>query len=195
MTEEWRDVVGYEGLYAVSNMGNVMCVKKLKPSPRGGYPGVVLSKNGKRESKSVHRLVAEAFIPNPERLPVVNHKDEDKGNARADNLEWCTAKYNMNYGTIRERRSVSQTARLADNPDFLAAFLDAGAENARKYRAKISRPVVQLTASGEIVAEFSTEAEAAKATGISQSSISACCRGEYAQTKGYVFKFKEDMTE
>ena len=108
MMEEWRAVPGYEGLYEVSNMGNVRNVRKntlLRLSKDCyGYIQVSLYKNGRRTGLRVHRLVAEIFIPNSENLPMVNHKDEDKSNNRVDNLEWCTAKYNMNYGTIVERR-------------------------------------------------------------------------------------------
>ena len=107
MMEEWRAVPGYEGLYEVSNMGNVRNVRKntlLRLSKDCyGYIQVSLYKNGRRTGLRVHRLVAEIFIPNSENLPMVNHKDEDKSNNRVDNLEWCTAKYNLNYGTARIR--------------------------------------------------------------------------------------------
>ena len=117
MTEEiWRPIVGYEGLYEVSNTGRVRSLdryvkcdyekyrlhkgKVLSPGKdKDGYLSVVLSCNGKHKKIAVHRLVAQAFIPNPDDLPIINHKDEDKTNNRVDNLEWCTVKYNMNYGT------------------------------------------------------------------------------------------------
>lgn len=105
--EEWRAVPGYEGLYEVSNMGNVRNVRRntlLKLSKNNNeYIRVCLCKNCIRTLLSVHRLVAQAFIPNPNNLPQVNHKDEDKTNNNVDNLEWCTAKYNINYGTARIR--------------------------------------------------------------------------------------------
>lgn len=117
MTEEiWRPVVGYEGLYEVSSYGRVRsldrydnrnCFRKgeLMNFFYGcGYLKVVFSKNGIVKKYLVHRLVAQAFIPNPDNLPQVNHKDEDKTNNMVDNLEWCTAKYNINYGTSKERR-------------------------------------------------------------------------------------------
>lgn len=117
MTEEiWKPVLGYEGLYEVSSYGRVKSVdryvkacyekyrlhkgKVLSPAKdRYGYLSVVLSYNGKHKTITVHILVAQAFIPNPDDLPIINHKDEDKTNNRVENLEWCTAKYNMNYGT------------------------------------------------------------------------------------------------
>lgn len=119
--EIWKDVVGYEGLYQVSNLGRVKRIKhttkKLFFSERivnqyvnmNGYMMAPLSKDGKDKHKAVHRLVAQAFIPNPDNLPFVNHKDENPLNNHVDNLEWCTAKYNSNYGTIKDRKSKNMT--------------------------------------------------------------------------------------
>ena len=107
MMEEWRAVPGYEGLYEVSNKGNVRNVRKNTlmrlPKNKYGYIQVGLSKNGIRTMFQVHRLVAQAFLPNPDNLPQVNHLDEDKTNNNVTNLEWCDAKYNNNYGTARIR--------------------------------------------------------------------------------------------
>ena len=110
--EIWKDISGYEGLYQVSNLGRVKSLNYLghhkevikKPSlPKktimkpSQYYKVILYKNGKAKNFFVHRLVAEAFIPNPDNLPQVNHIDHNPFNNRADNLEWCTAKYNCNH--------------------------------------------------------------------------------------------------
>ena len=114
MIEEWRPIEGYEGLYEVSNIGRVRSVdrfyyrlhkgKVLSPTKdRYGYLTVTLNCNGKSKTIKIHRLVAQAFLPNPDNLPQVNHKDEDKTNNNVDNLEWCTAKYNVNFGTRQER--------------------------------------------------------------------------------------------
>ena len=110
--EEWRDIKGYEGLYQVSNKGRVKSlgnnktkkekILSLKPS-NNGYIRVYLCKNGKQKPFSVHRLVAQAFLLNPNNLPVVNHKDENKLNNNVENLEWCTVAYNNTYGTKIER--------------------------------------------------------------------------------------------
>ena len=107
--EVWKDVVGFEGVYKVSSLGNVARVRngslrQLKKCPAGGkhncdYLYVSLTHRDKVRFSSVHRLVAEAFIPNPEKLPQVNHKDENKFNNCVENLEWCTASYNNSYGT------------------------------------------------------------------------------------------------
>ena len=111
MKEEFRPIKGYEGLYEVSNLGNVRNVKTgriLKSfDNKRGYLTIRLSKNGKSSKFYIHRLVAEAFISNPNNYPVINHKDEIKTNNSIDNLEWCTQKYNINYGTraIRQKET------------------------------------------------------------------------------------------
>lgn len=120
--ETWKDVKGYEGLYQVSDMGNVKRVQHEDYNCRQGYRifkerllkqeinfrgymKVTLSKNNIHKGLFVHRLVAEAFILNPNNYPQVNHKDENKANNCVDNLEWCDNKYNNNYGTKPQRLS------------------------------------------------------------------------------------------
>ena len=103
--EQWRPVVGYEGLYEVSSYGNVRSIKRdiiLKPRDNGVYLRVNLYKNGKLKGCSVHRLVAEAFIPNPENLETVNHIDEDKTNNHVYNLEWMTRKENVRHSKCKK---------------------------------------------------------------------------------------------
>ena len=111
--EMWRPINGYNGKYEISNMGNVRSrcngeVKNLKQmisaGKYNGYAMVTLYDKPQHGKKiKVHRLVAEAFIPNPKRLPVINHKDEDKSNNRVENLEWCTVGYNTTYGNSRAK--------------------------------------------------------------------------------------------
>lgn len=116
MIEEWRTIVGYEGLYEVSSLGRVRSLDRYDSRNhfrRGrilklsydtvGYLIVGLHSNGKAKIYLVHRLVAQAFIPNPDNLPEVNHIDEDKTNNRVDNLEMCNREYNSNYGTRNDR--------------------------------------------------------------------------------------------
>ncbi len=123
MEEIWRDIAGYEGLYQVSNLGRVKSLERTTKRFNGfkvceykdgnkilkqsknykGYLFVGLCKNGKEKKYKVHRLVAEAFIDNPNNLPQVNHKNENKECNISNNLEWCTNKYNCNYGTRNER--------------------------------------------------------------------------------------------
>ena len=102
MKEEWKYIKDYEGLYQISNLGRVFSLNKnkFKHPTKGsdGYIRVSLYKERERKSYLVHRLVAEAFIENPNNYPIINHKDENPSNNRVDNLEWCTFKYNNNYG-------------------------------------------------------------------------------------------------
>ena len=107
-----KDIKGYEGLYGITSCGKVWSYKYkkfLKPKcEKNGYLRVQLCKNGEVKTYSLHRLVAQAYLPNPENLPQVNHKDENKANNCLQNLEWCDQKYNHNYGTINERISNSK---------------------------------------------------------------------------------------
>ena len=124
--EIWKDIQGYEGLYQISNLGRVKSLERiiitnngitkkisekiLKPYLKGnGYYNIVLRKDSKTKCYFVHRLVAKEFIPNPDNLPQVNHKDENKLNNNVDNLEWCTSKYNNNYGTHNERHALARS--------------------------------------------------------------------------------------
>ena len=107
-----KAVRGYEGRYHLDpdtmQVVNTKTGRPKKPRPdKGGYPEVQLFRNNHGEHKYMHVMFAEAYIPNPDNLPEVNHKDENPLNWNLDNLEWCTHKYNMNYGTINERRSVN----------------------------------------------------------------------------------------
>lgn len=120
MQEIWKDVKGYEGLYQVSNLGRVKSLtgnkknygiygKILKGINNRNYLRVSLSKNGKPKIISIHRLVAETFIPNPNNYPYINHKDENPSNNCVDNLEWCTPDYNTNYGSRNKKISTKLT--------------------------------------------------------------------------------------
>lgn len=170
MEELWRDIKGFEGLYEVSNLGRVRSLKDnngqarilvLKVQKhRCGYQLVFLRKDGKLKGFVVHRLVAEAFIPNPDGLPEVNHIDEDKTNNRVDNLEWCTRKYNMNYGTCMER-----------------------------IMEKRGKRVYQYTKSGAFIRSYPSIHEAERQTGIWVTNISACCLGRLNSTGGYAWSF------
>lgn len=132
----WKPVVGYEGLYEVSSAGDVMSLDRFiiysdgtKHLHKGrmlsigtdnhGYQSVVLSMNKRAKTYLVHRLVAEAFIPNENNLPEVNHRDENKSNNRADNLEWCTGRYNSNYGTRGQRLSKALKGRVFSNETLI----------------------------------------------------------------------------
>ena len=163
--EEFRDIPGYEGLYEVSNLGRVRSLETeriLKPSKNTcGYLFVSLYKNGIKKAVRIHRLVALAFIPNPDNLPCINHKDEDKTNNTVDNLEWCDDKYNANYGTRNERI----------------------AEKTRK-------PVLQYDLLGNFIREWPSITKVEEETGIWQTHISKCCLGLRHTAGGYLWKYK-----
>ena len=118
INEEWKPVDGFEGFYAVSNLGRVKSLgndksrkeKILKPEKtKKGYLRVNLYRNGKMKHFAVHRLVAEAFLPNPEGFEQINHRDEVKDNNCVSNLEFCDCKYNINYGTHNERVAAARS--------------------------------------------------------------------------------------
>lgn len=132
MEEIWKDIKGFNGIYQVSNLGRVKSIdrwieykskngnlsrKLIKGKiftdcfDKGGYRSVTFSYNSKNYYFSVHRLVAQTFIPNPDNLPQVNHKDENPSNNCVDTLEWCTAKYNNNYGNHNQKLSNAATGR------------------------------------------------------------------------------------
>lgn len=209
--EEWRDVVGYEGLYQVSNLGRVKSLDRVvngkshsQVIKRGkllkiqynidGYCIVCLSKRSVYKHYKVHRLVAQAFIPNLDNLPCVNHKDEDKTNNRVDNLEWCTVLYNNGYGTKPSRISIAAKGRKP-NEKLIQILRNRirGEEERQKQkeckRAKM-RPVFQFSFGGELLGEFESAKEAERCTGVHSGNILHCCTGWYKQSGGYVWKFK-----
>ena len=170
-SEVWKDVVGYEGYYKVSDKGNVYSVERknsrgqkcggrtLKPvCDKEGYTRLDLYKNGKSKTKRIHRLVAEAFIPNPESLPQINHIDEVKTNNELSNLEWCTREYNNNYGTRIER------------------FTQALSKKVRAVNVE----------TGKVITFNSTQEAGRK--GYHQSSVAAACRGDYNTGGGNLYK-------
>ena len=187
--EEWRAISGYEGLYEVSNLGRVKSLPRGKQWPYrrthnnirsfkyiNRYPSVNLSKKGMAKFHFVHRLVAMAFIPNPNNYPFVNHEDESRNNNRVENLEWCTHKYNVNYGTARQRMLESK----AKNPNIRAIQKHVGELNSKAVR--------QLSPKGDFIAEYKSMTEACEATGVNISTIIRHCKGR--ASKGTTRKFK-----
>lgn len=175
--EIWENVKGFESLYMVSNHGRVKSVdhyvkcnsgkrlvkgRILKPCDRGnGYPFVTVGKDGKQYNLSIHRAVAIAFIPNPDNLPEVNHKDTNPANANVSNLEWCNRTYNNNY----------------DKRAFKAA---------KKKRKKI----IQLDGNN-VVKVWNSMSEIQKTLGFSIGNISSCCSGKRQFANGFSWKFVE----
>ena len=180
MNEQWKDVSGYEGLYQVSNLGNVKALEREVLGKDGkiyhykerilksfyndtGYLHVALHKNGKRKTCKVHRLVAQAFIPNPNNLPIINHRDENKSNNLYTNLEWCDHKYNTNYGTRTERWR----------------------EHNKDKHERQQKKVLNVT-TGEI---FNSLKEVEEKLEIPHSNVSKCCHGERKTAGGYEWQF------
>lgn len=168
---EWKPISKYDGLYLVSDDGKVFSTrtnKILKQGMRGEYRYVEINVNGVAKKEYVHRLVAEAFLPNPNNLPIVNHKDENPRNCNVNNLEWCTHKYNTNYGTCIERI-------IKNMPDKKGA------------NSILSVPIYQYDLEGNLIAKHDGMREAARQTGLSSVSISKACNGKLKQYAGYVW--------
>ena len=189
MNEIWKtaiyDDIVYEGLYKVSNLGRILSLnykrtgkaELMNPvTDTKGYLQVHLRKNGETKTCSVHRMVAQTFIPNPDNLPEVNHKIEgEKGkkinmvffntdgsiDKEKSTIEWVTSKENNNYGTRTERTS---------------------------------KPVIQLSLSGDLIREWPSVAECGR-NGFNQGAVSLCCLGKQKTHKGFRFMFAEDYKE
>ena len=168
--EIWKDVPNYEGLYQVSNLGNVKSLRKdkiLRCKNYSNYNGVILY-DGSHKAKTmlIHRLVAQAFIPNIDNLPCINHKDENKKNNNVENLEWCSYKYNNNYGNHNKNNSLAHCKKI-----------------------------YQYKPNGVFIKEWASQIEIQKTLGINQRNISSCCKKTRKTAGGYIWIFKEECNE
>lgn len=196
--EIWKDVVGYEGLYQVSNMGRVRSlghdkwhkgrIIKSHFDGKKHYKFVSLHKKGKSKRFNIHRLVAIAFVPNPNNYPQVNHKNEIKTDNRATNLEWCTAQYNINYGSAMKRAIKTRYSRY-DVKELVAKTKASKIAN-KSYSAE--RPVNQFTWDGEFIKRYDSATQASKETGIS--GIGRCCQWKTKRAGKYIWVYDEDLT-
>lgn len=169
MNEIWKDIEGYDGKYKISNFGNVYSEKSnriLKYNiNKQGYSYVVLTNEGYRKTHKIHRLVAQAFIPNTENKLEVNHIDENKTNNNVNNLEWSTRKENCNHGT----RSLRMGTTL-------------------KNRKDLSKPV--CCSNGKI---YPSIAEASRKLNLDKSDIAKNCKGISKHVGNYTFKYMEEI--
>lgn len=180
-------IPSYSNLYTIDEHGNVWSNRKRKFITQRisncGYKIVQLWREGKCKSITVHRLMALTFLPNPNQLPCVNHKDENKLNNNVENLEWCTYQYNINYGGCIERIKKSNQKNYCS---------EKRKEIARTNGAKTSKKVKQFTKEGSFIAEYPSAKEASRQTKLNHSHILECCNGKrYKTVGGYIWKFTE----
>ena len=197
MKEEWRDIPQYEGLYQVSNQGQIRSIDRivrrngettknlrgfilLPLYQKSGYMFVFLSKNGKAKRMAIHRAVALAFIPNTENKPEVNHINEDKTDNRVENLEWATIKENRNYGT-RIARGIANRNQTGEKNGM---FGKRGALNPN------SKKVLQYDLSGQFIREYDSVKMAAEMTHSNASLIARVANGYLKQTNSFIWRYK-----
>ena len=190
-TLTWRDVKGYEGLYYVSNMGDVKNKngRAMKQRKVKGYNMVNLTKNGVAKGETVSRLVAKAFIPNPYNKKEVNHIDENKLNNHVSNLEWVTPKENSNHGT-RNKRIADKIKKLHDNGHYEGLDYERKGKGQGKGRGKKPVKMIDLE-SRKTLKEFKSVSEANLFFGknIKNGSISDACRGNLKTYLGYKWEY------
>lgn len=168
---KWKTIPGLDSKYKASSDGKIYSLfrKGRLISPfitKDGYERVVLQVKGVRKHFFVHRLVAMAFIPNPNNLPYINHKDEVKNNNRVENLEWCTKLYNNNYGSVKEKYKTSHI-----------------------NHKELSTPVLCLK-DGVVIGEYPSLSEAERQTGISEPNILKCCQNKRHTAGGFGWSYK-----
>lgn len=196
MSEIWKDIKGYEGLYQVSSEGRVRSLnyhrmgitKLMKPEIiNAGYYRVGLSKNGVTKRFFLHRLVAEAFIPNPNNLPIVNHKDRNPLNCNSNNLEWCDTPYNLSYDSAYERRVAT---RRSNNNYLISEETRKKLRDAKlgKHTA-ISMKCSQYTKDGQYIDTYPSMRDASLKTGVCHSSITQVCKGERKTAGGFKWRY------
>ena len=202
---QWRPkyIKGYEGKYAVCRAGYVFSFKSWRflkgNTDKDGYKYVSFYKNNKPKHYKVHRLVAEAFIPNPNNWPQVNHKNEVKNDNRVCNLEWCTAKYNRNYGTSTERQREAMKGHEAWNKGkkMNEECKRKMKENHADFKGKNhpqSKAVLMFDLNGTFIRRFDYAGDANEFLGKNRanSNISLCARGISKTAWGYKWKYEKD---
>lgn len=169
MKEIWKKIEGFDN-YLISNYGNVKNKKTdrilKKTTSKYGYIQYCLRQNGKAFTKTEHRLVAQAFIPNPKNFPQINHKDENKKNNNVNNLEWCSNIYNSRYGTRGKRIS-------------------------KNLSIVLKKPIKQIK-NGKIIKIWNSAKEVEEETNIKRSNICNCLKGRRKQAGGYFWEYEDN---
>lgn len=200
--EIWKDIIGYEGLYQVSNLGRVKSLERIVICGNGcggmhtvkekiltphieknGYLRVNLKNLGKSNKLSIHKLVAQAFIPNPNNKQQIDHINTDRTDNRVENLRWVTAKENCNNPLTLENKRFANMGNK--NPMY----------NKRGILHHKSKPVIQLTLNNELIKRWDNACIAHKTMNYNQGNISACCRGKIKKYKGYKWGFEQDYNK
>ena len=182
--ELWKDIPLYEN-YQVSSLGNVKSLKfgkekMMKQSiSNNGYCQVHLCKEGKSKTYLVHRLVAQAFLDNSDNLPQVNHKDENKQNNTIENLEYCTAKYNINYGDSLKKRIRTNVKN--------GIYDKIGKINKKNF----SKPINQYTKEGIFIKKWDCIMDVQRELGFDNRQISNCLKHRQKTAKGYVWQYAD----
>lgn len=180
MMEVWKDIKNFEGMYQISNMGNVRSLNRVTYNKNGtkvnrvgkikkqtidnlGYFHVRLSKDSQTKTFRIHQLVAQAFIDNPNNYRCINHIDEDKTNNSIENLEWCSSKYNLEYSG-----------------------------NTKKACNSNKKQVLQYDLKGNLIKEWESLKSIELELKYSHSAVGQCCRGNTKSSHGYVWKYKNE---
>ena len=178
VSEEWRDIKDYEGLYKISNRGNIISnkgnqIKQLKHSfNKFGYQITTLRKNNNPKVFYVHRLVAQAFIPNPDNKPCIDHINTDKTDNRVENLRWCTQKENCNNQTTIENYKNRIFFQSEKHPN--------------------SKPILQFSKDGEFIRKWNCAADVEREMNIYATNITACCKEIQKTAYGYKWGYVDD---
>jgi hypothetical protein len=189
--EIWKDIDGFVGKFQVSNLGNIKGLRRTATNYQGvvsniperilklqltnnGYCHIALNDRENTRQRLVHRLVAEAFIPNPENKSEVNHIDGDKTNNVVENLEWATASENQthSYRVLKRKRTTPMKGKLG-----------------KEHHTSI--PVCQYNPQGEFIAEWAGAAEAARYTNCSNVGINYCCKGKLKTSGGFIWRYRD----
>ena len=189
MIEIWKDIKGYENLYQISNMGRVKSLERIiircdnktqtikekilkTRIGNNGYYTIILSKKGEIKKIDIHRLIAIAFIPNPDNKPCIDHINGDRTDNRIENLRWVTQKENIN--------NPISISKMKNNHHLKNTF---GAEH------PLSKPILQFTLDGKLVRKWESAVDIKKELGFNNCHISSCCNGKRKTANGYIWKY------